>query len=109
MGVIIAPTSPWEFYRATDSNGKVISATVTFAGAWADATALTGGSVFRDATCVYTKVIIGTINPGGSLPVGTKTVNVPSGTTNFTAGQLAAVGLSTIADIKGAPQITAIP
>ena len=109
MGIVIPPTSPWTFYSATDAFGKTISATVTFSGSFADATALTGGSVFRDPTCVYTKVIIGSINPDGSLPAGTKTVTVPSGTTNFNAAQLASQGLSTIADVKNAPQITAIP
>lgn len=109
MGVVIPPTSPWTFYSTTDALGNQISATVTFSGAWADATPLTGGSVFRDPTCVYTQVIIGSINQDGSLPAGTKVVSVPAGTTNFTANQLAAVGLSTIADVKNAPQITAIP
>lgn len=109
MGVVIPPTSPWTFYSATDANGKQISASVTFSGAWADGTALTGGTVFRDPTCAYTKVIIGSINPDGSLPAGTKTLTVPPGTTNFSGAQLAAVGLATVGDVKNAPQITVIP
>lgn len=109
MGTVVPPVSPWTFYDVTDANGKHISATVTFNGTWTNATALTGGSVFRDPDCHYTQVIIGSINLDGSLPAGTKVIAVPAGTTNFTAGQLAAVGLSTIGDIETAPQITAIP
>lgn len=109
MGIIILPTSPWRFYQATDANGASIWAQVTFTGTFADADPLTGGSVHRDATCLYTKVIIGSINQDGTLPAGTKVVNVPSGDTNFSAAQLSLVGLNTLADVRNAPQITASP
>lgn len=109
MGTVIPPTSPWTFYTATDANGNQITASVTFSGAWADTDPLTGGSVFRDPACLYTKVIIGSINPDGSFPAGTKVVAVPAGTTNFTPAQLSSQGLNTIGDIKNAPQITASP
>lgn len=109
MGTIILPTSPWRFYSATDANGASIWAQVTFTGTFADAVALTGAAVHRDPACLYTKVIIGSINTDGSLPAGTKVVAVPSGDTNFNAAQLSVVGLNTIADVRNAPQITASP
>lgn len=110
MGIVILPTSPWMFYGVTkDQGGFWISAQVTFTGQWGPTAPLTGGTVFRDPASPYTKVIIGSINQNGTLPVGTKVVNVPSGTTTFTPAQLAAVGLATIGDISNAPQITASP
>lgn len=111
MGTIINPTSPWTFYSATDANGKTLSGTVTFSGAWTATNALTGGTFHRDAGCLYNKVIIGSINPDGSFPAGTKVVDVSgvTGDRSFTPSQLAAVGLSTVANILGAPQITATP
>lgn len=102
------PTSPWTFWSANDNEGEVISATVTWVGAWTGANPLTGGTVFRDPGCAYTKVIIG-VGPDGTPNTSTRIVNVPSGTTSVTAGQLSAVGLDTVADVLGAPQITAIP
>jgi hypothetical protein len=111
MGVIIAPTSPWMFYSAEDANGKVISGAVTFSGAWNVANALTGGTFHRDAGCLYNKVILGTINTDGTFPAGTKVVDVSAvnGDKTFTPAQLATVGLTTVADILNAPQITASP
>jgi hypothetical protein len=108
VGTVINPTSPWMFDQATDANGKVISGTVSFSGAWTGANTLTGGTFHRDAGCLYTKVIIGAINTDGTYPAGTKVIDL-SGVTGdqvFTQAQLNAVGLTTIADITGAPQIT---
>jgi hypothetical protein len=100
------PTSPWVFWQANDNSGRLISATVTFSGVWTGTNALTGGSVFRDPQCTYTKVIIG-LGPDGTPDTSTRVVNVPAGTTAVTSGQLGAVGLHTVADVLGAPQITA--
>lgn len=112
MGTVILPTSPWTFYAVTGGvnyDQTLIAFTVTFSGTWAPSTALTGGQTFRDPASPYTRVAIGALNQDGSPATGTKVVTVPSGTTNFTAGQLSAVGLNTIGDITGAPQITALP
>lgn len=110
MGIVILPTSPWTFWEVRDSSTETVvwlSATVSFTGQWGPAAPLTGGTTFRDPASPYTKVIVGPINPDGSLPAGTKVVTVPLGTKTWTQAQLAAVGLSTIGDISTAPQITA--
>jgi hypothetical protein len=112
VGVVILPTSPWTFYEVKDSDTESVvwlSASVSFTGQWGPTAPLTGGTTFRDPASPYTKVIVGAINPDGSLPVGTKTVTVPLGTKTWTAAQLAAVGLSTIGDVSAAPQVTASP
>jgi len=112
VGTVILPTSPWTFYAVSSDDGLGtlwLAFTVTFTGTWAPATALTGGQVFRAAASSYTRVAIGPLNTDGSIPTGTKVVTVPLGTTNFTANQLHAAGLNTVADITGAPQITALP
>lgn len=108
MGVIIPPTSPWTFYSATDALGKTISATVSFSGAWTGTNTLTSGNVHRDAGCQWTRVIIGALNPDGSPATGSKTITIPTGDTPITQGQLNANGLTTVADVLTAPQITAI-
>ena len=112
------PTSPWLFYDSgADFQGKHITGTVTFSGAltgtdpttWTSA--LTGGTVTRDAGCTYTKLIIGPLNPDGTPAAGAKVINMSgfTGSKTFTPAQLAAVGLSTVADVAAAPQITASP
>jgi hypothetical protein len=108
MGTIIAPTSPWTFDSTTDGNGKAISGTVTFSGAWTGTNALTGGTFHRDAGCVFTKVVIGAINQDGTYPAGTKVIDVSgvNGDQVFSQAQLHAVGLDTVADILTAPQTT---
>lgn len=113
------PASPWQFYDSGgDANNKHVTATVTYSGSITPGTApstwtnpLTGGTFHRDAGCLYTKVIIGALNSDGSPGAGSKVVDVSgtSGDRAFTAVQLAAVGLSTVADIANAPQITASP
>jgi hypothetical protein len=100
------PTSPWMFYDSGgDYQGRHIRATVTFNGA----NQLTGASITRDDGCVYTKVLIGTLNSDGS-PTGTvKTINMNNQTSrSFNQNQLNAVGLFTTSDILGF-QITASP
>lgn len=100
-------TSPWQFYDSGgDYLGRSIVGTVTFDGAQA----LTGGSVVRDAGCLYTKILIGTLDDQGQPTGTTKTINVAglSGTRSFTKAQLNAVGLADVSDILGF-QITATP
>ena len=114
----VPPTSPWQFYDSgADANGKHIRATVTFSGTltgtdpagWTNP--LTGGTVVRDQNpdCLYTRVIIGPLNPDGTPAAGSKVLAVPAGTTTFTANQLHAAGLNTVADVANAGQITASP
>ena len=101
-----APTSPWTFYDSgNDYLNRKITATVTFDGS----NNLTGATVVRDAGCVYAKVIIGALTAAGTPSASAKVLNVPAGTTNFNVSQLAAVGLTTVDDIRNVPQITASP
>lgn len=99
-------TSPWLFYDSPDYLGRHITMTVTFNGSQV----LTGGTVVRDAGCLYTKILIGTLDAQG-LPTGTtKTIDVSNlnGSRSFTQAQLNAVGLTVVNDINGF-QITAAP
>lgn len=112
MGTVILPLSPWTFYSVTGGQNYDqlwLAFTVTFNGAWAAGDPLTGGQSFRDQRSAYTRVAIGALNQDGTIPAGTIVVTIPLGTTNYTAAQLASVGLNTIGDITGAPQITALP
>lgn len=97
-------TSPW-VWEAKDYLERVIRITVTFNEG---TRAITGVTGFRDSGCLYTKILIGTSADG--VPDDTdKVVNVPTGTTSLTQGQinqLAARGLATIENIL-ALQITA--
>lgn len=102
------PTSPWMFY---DSGGdyldRHITGTVTFDGT----NTLTGGTVTRDAGCVYVKLIIGSLDADGTPSASAKVIDMSgfTGARNFTKAQLNSVGLTTVADILNAPQITASP
>jgi hypothetical protein len=96
-------TSPY-VWETGDYLGRLIRITVTFNNT---TRALTGGSVFRDAACLYQKIYIGT-GPDGTPNSTNKAIPVPAGTTNVTANQLKQVGLNVIEDVL-ALQITAGP
>jgi hypothetical protein len=100
-------TSPWQFYDSGgDYQDKHIAGVVTF-----DASqVLTGGTVTRDAGCVYTKIIIGALNQDGTPSGAAKVINVANlnGSRSFSKAQLNAVGLVNVTDIMGY-QITAAP
>lgn len=109
------PTSPWLFYDSGgDSGDHHITGSVTFSGtltgsdpsAWT--ATLTGGTVTRDAGCVWTKLIIGPLNPDGTPATGTRVIDMSgvTGARNFSQAQLNAVGLVRVNDISGL-QITA--
>jgi hypothetical protein len=111
MGIVILPTSPWTFYAVTGGQNYdvlYLAFSVTFVEPWAAGDPLTGGQSFRDPRSPYTRVAIGALNQDGTIPAGTIVVTIPLGTTNYTAAQMAGVGLSTIGDITTAPQITAL-
>lgn len=96
--------SPW-VWQARDNEGDVIQITVTFDNA---ARAITGIISFRDASCVYTQILIG-LGADGSPDTTDRVISVPSGTRSLTPAQLAALaskGLGTIEDVL-ALQITA--
>lgn len=98
--------SPW-VWDARDNEGDVIRITVAFDNT---TRAITGITAFRDAACIYTKIVIG-LGADGTPNTTDKTIAVPAGTTVLTASQRAALaskGLSTIEDVL-ALQITAIP
>lgn len=90
-------TSPYQFYDSgPDNTGKRITGTVTFSGAWTGTNALTGGTVHRDNGCQWTKILIGDpTNPDHTINVGNL-----NGDRSFSAVQLAAVGLNTVADLS---------
>lgn len=70
--------------------------------------ALTGITVFRDAGCQWTQILIG-LGEDGSPNSSDKAVNVPAGTTVLTNNQLNVLanrGLATVEDFLGL-QITA--
>jgi hypothetical protein len=101
------PTSPWMFYDSGgDYLGRKITGTVTFDGT----NTLTGGTVTRDAGCVYTKVIIGPLNLDGTPSAQAKVIDMSGfeGSRTFTKAQLNSAGLFTVSDILGT-QITASP
>jgi hypothetical protein len=110
MGIVIPPTSPWLAYAVTkDDQTFWIYVQLTFTGTWAPSTVLTGGQVFRDTKSPWTRIVVGPLDPATGEPMpGSKVFNVPSGTTNFTQAQLNAQGFSTVGDVSGATQITAI-
>jgi hypothetical protein len=97
------PQSPY-VWESPDYQGNRIRITVTFDNA---TRALTGGSVFRDAACVYRKIYIG-VGVDGSPDSTTHKFTVPAGTTAVSAAQMAAVGFTTIEQFL-ALQITAGP
>lgn len=104
MRVPTPATSP-RVQEFSDYVGRVIRITVAFN----DVTrVITGVTVFRDADCLFTKILIG--SPADGIPDDTdKVVVVPAGTTTLSAGQLAALnakGISTIEDFQSF-QITA--
>lgn len=89
-------SSPW-IYQATDYRGSIIRITITFDNT---TRVITGGTVFRDAACVYTKIYLG--DPATTLKVFT----VAAGTTNLNVNQLNNNGLNVIEDVL-ATQVTA--
>jgi hypothetical protein len=99
------PVSPWVFYSDADPTTGVnwMVFQVTFG---AD-NVLTGGSVFRGPACPFSKVYLGALTPAGAPAAGTMVVPIPLGTRTFTAAQMNAFGLTTVADVLALPQITA--
>lgn len=112
------PTSPWMFYDSGgDYQGRHITGTITFAGTITTGTdpatwtnTVTGGTVTRDPGCLYTKIIVGPLNPDGSPAPTAKVIDASGfeGSHTFTQAQMNAVGLGTVANVA-AKQITASP
>ena len=100
MGTVTL-TSPW-VWSAIDYQNAVIRISVDFN---TSTSALLDAVVHRDASCVYTQIVIGT-GADGTVATSSKTFNVPVGTTTVTAAQLNLAGLHTIQDVW-ALQITA--
>lgn len=96
MGTPGVQQSPWSV-AFPDYQGNAITITLTFNNS---TRALTGGTVVRDAGCVYSTIVIGD-------PATTQmTFQVPFGSTTLKANQLSNKGLNTIEDVL-ALQITA--
>lgn len=96
--------SPW-VWTGGDYLDRIIRITVTFDNV---TRAITGITVFRDAGCLFTKLLIG-LGVDGAPDSTDRLVTVPAGTTVLSAGQrnqLASRGLNAIEDIL-ALQITA--
>jgi hypothetical protein len=94
-------TSPYEL-AIQDNFGQIISITITFNN---NTRAITGCTVYRDATCQWTKIFVG-LGADGTPNTAAKTFNVPAGTTTITPQQLSARGVNTIEDVVSY-QITA--
>lgn len=96
-------TSPWVI-EFGDYVGKVVRLTVTFDGAHA----LTGATLYRDAGCQWTKILIGVGADGvpDSTPKRFDVSTLNDASRTATPAQMAAVGLTTIEDVT-AFQITA--
>ena len=97
--------SPWES-RFADYQNKAITIMVTFNNS---TRSITGGSITRDAGCMYTKILIG-LGGDGSPDSTDKTFNVAGleGTQSVGKAPFTARGFNTIEDIQ-ALQITASP
>jgi hypothetical protein len=96
-------TSPY-VQQFQDNFGKFISITVNFNNT---TRALSGATVFRDATCQWTHIYIG-LGADGTPDTTDKAFTVPAGTSSVSAQQLRQRGLNTIEDVL-ALQITAGP
>jgi hypothetical protein len=93
---------PPYIWEAADYLNRVIRITVNFD----DGTRLlSGATVFRDAGCVYTKILVGK-GVDGSPDSTTKSFTVPAGTTPISQAQMNSRGFDTIEDFL-ALQITA--
>lgn len=99
-----AVTSP-QVQEFSDYLGRVIRITVTFD---TDTRVLSGITVFRDAECLFTRILIG-LGPDGTPDSTTRSFNVPAGTTVLNTAQMNAVrnnGMNTIEEFNSF-QITA--
>lgn len=103
MGTPGQEQSPW-VWTAADYQGNAITISVTFNNS---TRAITGGSVTRDAGCVYGHVYIG-VGPDGTPNTSPDVYAVPFGTTNLNKNRFTNNGLNTIEDVL-ALQITAGP
>lgn len=97
--------SPWTS-RFADYQDRAITITVTFNNT---TRAITGGSITRDAGCMFTKVLIG-LGSDGRPDSTDKTFNVAGleGTQSVGKAPFTARGFNTVEDIQ-ALQITASP
>jgi hypothetical protein len=93
--------TPYE-WQAADYQHAVIGISVTFDNT---TRALTGATVHRDEVCVYTRILIG-LGPDNTPDTTEHAIDVPAGSTQLTAADLAAIGFTTIEQVL-ALQITA--
>lgn len=100
-------TSPYVYDSGGDYLGRHITITFVFDNV---TRALTSGTVFRDAGCVYTKIYVG-LGSDGTPDSTTHIFNVGAlaGDRSFAASQMAAAGLTTIESVLALGQITAGP
>ncbi len=95
------PLSPY-IYEARDYQDNVIRITFPYDNV---TKALSNATVFRDAACIYTTIIVG-VGGDGTVETSTKTFSVPSGTHTVTANAMSSKGINTITDVLSL-QITA--
>lgn len=93
MGVSTPETSPY-VQQFADYLNRVIRITVVFDNA---TRAISGGTVFRDANCLYTNVFVG-VGPDGSPNTSPRTFAVPAGTTAVGANRFHQMSITTIED-----------
>ena len=90
-------TSPLT-WRFPDYKGRAIGLTVTFNN---QTRRITGATVTRDAGCLYTRLYWG-VGEDGTPDTSTRVAVVPEGSTTLGAGQIRALGLSTVEDVDAA-------
>jgi hypothetical protein len=100
-----APISPWIFYNDSDPATGIMW--VYFQVTFGADNILTGGTTFRGANCPFSKVYLGALDVNGAPTAGAFSVPIPLGTRTHSGTQMAAFGLSTVADVLALPQITA--
>jgi hypothetical protein len=93
--------TPW-VQQFEDYVGAAIRITVDFDNT---TRAITGGTAYRDASCLMTKILIG-LGPDGTPDTTETQFTVPAGTTEIPGSAFSDLGLSTIEDVL-ALQITA--
>jgi len=98
--------SPWVYDSGPDYRDKRITITVTFNNA---TRSITGGTIHRDAGCVYTKIVLG-LGQDGTPDSSTRVFNVAGleGDRSFNKQAFINNGFDTAEDLLTV-QITAVP
>lgn len=93
-------------WDAADYQGRIIRVTIAYDGTGK----ITGITVFRDAACLFTRILVG-LGTDGTPDATDKSIPVPAGTTVLGAGQLQTLANKGFGNISVMQtlQITAAP